>query len=198
MITSPRERDFARARTAESVALPAGTMTQRWRGFPIPFTIPAIVPAHEVPAAIGLSNVAAQLMFPLVLPLAGYLNDRLPPGEVVLCSLVAWTVSIPALSRMRSSSVDAGHPKSGILDEIRDGLAYVGGAPAVRGVLLTVIVVHVVGMPGVGALGPVWMRDILGLSASQIVEALLADVASFTGGLPISDDVILMVVRRRA
>lgn len=129
--------------------------------------IPAIVPAHEVPAAIGLSNVAGQLMFPIVLPIAGYLNDVLAPGEVVLCSLGAWTVSLPALARLRFSSLETGVVRGGIVAEIREGLSYASRAPAVRGVLLTVCVVHVIGMPGVGALGPVWMREVLGLSPSQ-------------------------------
>lgn len=129
--------------------------------------IPAIVPPHEVSAAIGLSNVAGQLMFPVVLPVAGYLNDVLDPGEVVLCSLLAWTVSLPALARLRFSSLEEGHRRVGIRSEIGEGLSYVARAPAVRGVLLVVLVVHVVGMPGVGALGPVWMREVLGLSPSE-------------------------------
>jgi MFS family permease len=131
-------------------------------------SIPAIVPQEDMAGAIGLNNIAAQLTFPIILPLTGILNGRIDAGKVFLASLVVWVVILPVLASLRYSSVGTERRRTGLVGDIREGLAYVRREPTVQAVLMLVFVLQVVGMPGIGMLGPVWGRKVLGLSKSQL------------------------------
>ncbi|MFN0145789.1 MAG: MFS transporter [Dehalococcoidia bacterium] len=132
-------------------------------------SIPAVVPPAEMGSAIGLSNVAQQLTFPVVLPVIGILNQTLGPGQVVAVSLGAWVLIIPIIASLRYSS-RALVPRAagaGFIGEIKAGLGYARRDATILAVIAMVVIMQVVGMPGVGMLGPVWMTEVLGLSRAQ-------------------------------
>jgi len=130
-------------------------------------SIPVIVGTEDMTGAIGINNVAQQITFPAVFPLVGFLNGVIGPGGALAWSLLAWAVSIPCLLALRYGSRAAARRTGGMLIEIRAGLAYARRDTIIFAVVGMVVVMQVVGMPGVGALGPVWMTQVLGLSTTQ-------------------------------
>jgi len=128
--------------------------------------IPAVVGMGDVSNAISLNMVAAQLTFPFVLVMVGALNSAFEPGQVFAGSLSVWLFTLPLIALLRFQSTGtAAH--AGVLSNIRAGLSYTRGSAVLVGVLGAVFVVHTVGMPGIGALGPVWMTEVLGLSRTE-------------------------------
>jgi MFS family permease len=130
-------------------------------------SIPVIVGVEDMTGAIGINNVAQQITFPAVFPLVGFLNGVIGPGGVLAWSLLAWAVSVPCVLALRYSSRALVRRPGGILPEIRAGLGYARRDTVIFAVVGMVVVMQVVGMPGVGALGPVWMTQVLGLSTTQ-------------------------------
>ncbi|MDZ7309401.1 MAG: MFS transporter, partial [candidate division KSB1 bacterium] len=59
---------------------------------------PAIVGMAALPSAITLQMVAQQVTFPLALPLVGFLNSRMEPGEVYALTLLAWAGVLPLVT----------------------------------------------------------------------------------------------------
>ena len=150
-------------------------------------SIPVIVPPADMGNAIGLNNIAQQITFPIVLPVVGALNSVLGPEKVLLLSLGAWAVILPLVFALRYSSRGAAPRRAsgGIVRDIRQGLAYARRDSTILAVIAMIAVMQVVGMPGVGMLGPVWMTEVLDLSRSQFgfiasLWGLGAVVSSFT------------------
>lgn len=148
-------------------------------------SIPVIVGPAGMGRAIGLNNVAQQCTFPAVLPLVGLLASTLGPGKVVALSLIAWVFILPLIAAMRYSSRGAiATKRAPMVREIRAGLAYAARDATILAVILMVIVMQVVGMPGVGMLGPVWMTEILGLSRTQFgLIAMLWGLGALTASI---------------
>lgn len=133
-------------------------------------SIPVIVGAQDMGSAIALNNVAQQLTFPIVIPLVGFLSGTIGPGKVVLVSLLSWTVILPAISLLKYSSRSAVVKRRsvrGTLADVRAGLIYARRDTTILAIIAMLATMQVVGMPGVGMLGPVWMTEILGLSRAQ-------------------------------
>ncbi|MBI2767610.1 MAG: MFS transporter [Chloroflexi bacterium] len=130
-------------------------------------SIPAIVGMEAVTNAIGLQMVALQIAFPSMLPLVGFLNSQFESGRVFLGTAAVWVVVIPLMLALRFESGELGARGRGMLANIRDGLAYARRDATIFGVVGMVVLLQVVGMPGVSALGPVWMTDVLGLSKTE-------------------------------
>ncbi len=132
-------------------------------------SIPVIVGPTEMGRAIGLNNVAQQLTFPAVLPLVGYLTGTLGPGKVISLSLIAWLFILPLVASLRYSTVGTGlaRQRAGFVTQVRQGLSYARRDSTIFAAILMIVVLQVVGMPGVGMLGPVWMTQVLGLSRAQ-------------------------------
>ncbi|WP_322795841.1 MFS transporter [Tepidiforma sp.] len=128
---------------------------------------PAIVGMAALPSAITLQMVAQQVTFPLALPLVGYLNDHLEPGQVYALTLLAWVAVLPLLLALRFRSRGTGGAGDGVLRNIRDGLAYTRREPTLFAVVTIVLAIQVLGMPGPATLGPSWMRNVLGLTPTQ-------------------------------
>jgi MFS family permease len=131
-------------------------------------SMPAIVGPAEMGAAIALNSVAMQLTFPIMFPLVGYLNGRFEAGQVMALSTAAWAVSIPLIWLLRYST--RGGPaaaRRNMTHEIAEGLRYARRDGVVLAVLGMMVVLQVVGMPGVGMLGAVWMTEVLDLSRAQ-------------------------------
>ncbi len=128
---------------------------------------PAIVGMQDLPSAITWQMVAQQVTFPLALPLVGFLNSFLAPGTVYLLTLTAWIAILPLIALLRFRSVGTANRSISMLGNIREGLAYTRRDATIFGVIGLVVVLQVLGMPGPATLGPVWMRNVLGLSTTQ-------------------------------
>jgi MFS transporter, DHA1 family, staphyloferrin A biosynthesis exporter len=132
-------------------------------------SLAVVVEPKDMGRAIALSNIAQQLTFPIVLPLVGYMVSVIGPGKVILASAAAWVIVIPVISMLRYSSRTIAHQRTsaGFVTDIRQGLGYVRRDSVIFAIVAMLVVIQVIGMPGVGPLGPVWMTEVLGLSRSQ-------------------------------
>ena len=128
---------------------------------------PAIVGMDALPSAISLQMAAQQIMFPLSLPLVGFLNSVFDAGTVYLLTLSAWLIILPLISALRFRSMGTANRSVGMLSNIREGLVYARGDATIFGVIGLVVALQVLGMPGPATLGPVWMTKVLGLSTTQ-------------------------------
>ncbi len=127
-------------------------------------SLPSIVGLAQVSRAVSLVTMATQLAHPIVLPLSGFLLEVLEPGQVYLLTLGSWALILPLLHALHFRSQGQGDRRTSILGNVRQGLVYVVGQPALRLIFLLLLCVQLVGMPGVGMLGPVWMTRVLDLS----------------------------------
>ncbi len=130
-------------------------------------SIPSVVRMHEMPAAIGLNMLVSWIAFPAILPFAGWVNETFDPARVYLGSALIWVAIIPIIASLKYESRGDPNAKAGMVREIRAGLSYSLRNTAIFAVMSMVVVLHVVGMPGPGQLGPLWMTDVLDLSRAQ-------------------------------
>jgi len=130
-------------------------------------SIPAVVGMDQLASAITLQMVAQQLTFPLALPLVGFLNSVFSGGEVYALTLIAWAVIIPTISALRYRSIGSANRGEGMLGNIRSGLAYARADSVIFAIIAAVFAMQCIGMPGPSTLGPLWMREIMGLSKAQ-------------------------------
>lgn len=129
--------------------------------------IPAVVGMDRVGSAISLNMVAMQVTFPVTVPIAGLLNDIIEPGQVYALSLLVWLAVIPLIAMLRFRDRGKAKRSESMLRNIREGLAYTRRDGTIFAVISLVVVLQVVGMPGVATLGPVWMTEVLGLSTRE-------------------------------
>lgn len=127
-------------------------------------SIPAIVGMERLAGAISLNTMVAQLGVPLTLPLVGILNDRFDAGQVYAGSLSVWLATLPLVAALRFRSRGGAQAGKGTFGNITQGMRWVAHHEAILGVIALVLVMQVIGMPGVATLGPVWMTKVLGLS----------------------------------
>jgi MFS family permease len=130
-------------------------------------SIPAVVGMQDTPSAITLQMVAQQATFPLALALVGFLISAMDGGLVYALTLLAWTAIIPLISSLRYRSTGAANRSEGMLGNIRAGLAYTRADATIFAVVTAVFAMQCIGMPGPATLGPLWMREVLGLSKAQ-------------------------------
>lgn len=129
-------------------------------------SVPAIVGMRDLSSAIALNMIAMQAGFLLAPPLVGVLNEVASAGAVYAGTLLTWALILPLIATLRFRSRGEGNRSVGMLANIREGLAYTRRDQTIFAVILLVVVMQVVGMPGVAALGPLWMRDVMDLSKS--------------------------------
>jgi len=129
-------------------------------------SIPAVAGLNALSNAISLNMVAAQVTFPLILPVTGALNSIFEPGQVFAGSLVTWLATLPLIALLRFRS-ERGIARAGVIGNISDGLAYTRGSAVLFGTIGAVAVIQIVGMPGIGSLGALWMTQVLGLSRTE-------------------------------
>jgi MFS transporter, DHA1 family, staphyloferrin A biosynthesis exporter len=149
-------------------------------------SLAVVVEPRDMGRAIALSNIAQQLTFPVVLPLVGFMISVIGPGKVILSSAAVWLIVIPLISMLRYSSRTIAHRRTsaGFVTDIRQGISYVRRDSVIFAILAMLIVIQVIGMPGVGPLGPVWMTEVLGLSRSQFgFVAMFWGVGAVTSSL---------------
>lgn len=150
-------------------------------------SIPSVVKADEIPAAIGLNMVVAWISFPIVLPLVGRMNEQFDPGNVYLGSLIISAFIIPTVLSLKYESRGDPSKKKGMIRDIREGLAYSYGHSTILAVITLVVVLHVIGMPGPGMLGPLWFTEVLGLSRSEFgLMAMTWGLGAITGSMLLS------------
>lgn len=129
-------------------------------------SIPAVVGMGDLSNAIALNAIAMQSGF-LFAPLAvGLLNEAFEPGVVYAGTLLAWAVILPLIAMLRFRSRGEANRSVGMLANIKEGLAYTRRDQTLFAVIMLVVVMQVLGMPGVAALGPLWMREVMDLSKS--------------------------------
>lgn len=145
-------------------------------------SIPTVVGMEDMGNAISLNMVAQQLTIPLSLPLVGFLNSILEPGQVYAGTLLAWAAILPLLAALQFRSVGSANRALSMLGNIREGLAYTRRDAAIFGVIAMVLALQVVGMPGPATLGPLWMTEVLGLSRSEFgLMAMTWGIGAFVG-----------------
>jgi len=149
-------------------------------------SIPVIVGRDNLGPALGIFNVAMQITAPVSLPLVGFLVGAYGPGAVLAGSAAAWFVVAPLIFLLRYSSRGVESPRAisprALFRDIREGVGYAARDAVIFPVIAMVVVLQVVGMPGVGMLGPVWMTDVLGLSRSEFgLIAMLWGMGAFAG-----------------
>jgi MFS family permease len=121
---------------------------------------------QDVANAISLNAVGQQVAIPFIFPLLGFLNSTFDAGRVFLGSLAVYAGMIPLLLLLRYGSTHEERRRN-MFQNIRDGLSYASRDSTIFGVVAVVMVMNVVGMPGVGTLGPVWFSEVLGVNKTQ-------------------------------
>ncbi|MCA9830004.1 MAG: MFS transporter [Dehalococcoidia bacterium] len=150
-------------------------------------SIPVIVGRDQLGPAMGLFNVALQVTAPVSLPLVGFLVGAFGPDKVVAGSIAAWIIILPLIASLTYTKPPGDAPlrpfrPAVMIADIRSGLSYAARDRVILPVIAMVFVMQVVGMPGVGMLGPVWMTEILGLSRAQFgLIAMLWGMGALTG-----------------
>jgi predicted MFS family arabinose efflux permease len=145
---------------------------------------PAIVGMEALPSAITLQMVAQQVTFPLALPLVGFLNGAMDGGKVYALTLLAWLAIIPLIAMLRYRSVGGANRAESVFGNIRSGLAYTRRDSTIFAVIAMVFTMQCIGMPGPATLGPVWMREVLGLSKTQFgFMAMTWGIGTMVGSL---------------
>ncbi len=127
-------------------------------------SIPAVVGMRDLSNAIALNMIAMQAGFLFAPPLVGVLNEAFSPGQVYAGTLLAWGLILPLIAMLRFRSRGEANRAVGMLTNIREGLQYTRRDQTIFAVIMLVLVMQVVGMPGVASLGPLWMRDVMDLS----------------------------------
>ncbi len=152
-------------------------------------SVPAIVGRADLSSAIALNMIAMQVGFLFAPPLVGVLNEAFSAGAVYAGSLATWALILPLIATLRFRSRGEANRAVGMIANIREGLAYTRQDRTIFAVILLVLVMQVIGMPGVAALGPLWMREVMDLSKSGF------GAMAFTWGLGGAAASLLFVFR---
>jgi len=131
--------------------------------------VPELVGREDLPNAIALDAVAFQIGFPLGLPLTGVLIDQIGFGWTYVMTLGAYASLIATVALMKYRPVRrTGHARSSLFADIRFGVSYARGRPAVLWIIALSFAVSGLGLPVVANLGPVWTSRVLGLSPTGV------------------------------
>jgi predicted MFS family arabinose efflux permease len=128
--------------------------------------IPQLVGEADMANAIALDVTAIQLAFPLSLPLAGVLIDTIGFGWTYAVSLVGHVAVLAALRALRYRGHAVRRSQS-IVGDLRAGFGYAWRHRTVWWMITLVFAITTLAQPGVGQLGPIWMRTVLGLTPTQ-------------------------------
>jgi MFS family permease len=126
-----------------------------------------VVPRHHLANAVALDSVAMMLALPVSLPIAGVLIDWLGYSGAYACSAVGYAVVFAAAFRIDYKRAAAVPVSRRLLAEIGDGINYVRGSPPIMWMLILLFTVMALGFPLVAAFGPVWVTEVLDLSATE-------------------------------
>jgi MFS family permease len=127
-------------------------------------SIPSIVGMDRLSNAISLNTLAMQLMIGIGLPATGLLNEAVSPGMAYLASLLVWALILPLIAALRFSST-GGARRGNMLRNVADGLKYSARSRIILGVVATMVVATLIGMPGITIpFGPIWITEELGQS----------------------------------
>jgi MFS family permease len=103
--------------------------------------VPELVPAADLPNAIGLSSAIFQLSRILGPAVAGVLIVTVGTGICFALNAVSFVFIIGALLLMRTGELNRGAPVPRDTGQIRDGLRYVWRTPELRSTLLLTLIV---------------------------------------------------------
>jgi len=129
--------------------------------------VPQLVPPERLANAIALDAVALQLAFPLSLPLAGVLIDRLGFGGAYAASLLGHLGVLLAVVRLRHRGRPEQTRRASLVRDVREGLSFTRRSPVVLWIILLLFALMALAWPPVTSLGPVWVTQVLGLNPAQ-------------------------------
>jgi ENTS family enterobactin (siderophore) exporter len=146
--------------------------------------VPELVGREDLPNAIALDAVAFQLGFPLGLPLTGVLIDTIGFGWTYVVTLGAYASLITTVALMKYRPSRPAHIRASLFADIRFGVSYARGRPAVLWIIAMSFAVSGLGLPVVANLGPVWTSRVLGLSPTGVgLLAMTWGVGAMVGSL---------------
>lgn len=128
-----------------------------------------VVPPAHLANAVALDSVAMWITLPLGLPLAGVLVDTLGYGGAYACAAAGYALALLTLIPLRYKP-SVSHPPSrpfALVKDVSEGVSYVRGVPPVLWTLVLFFVVMSLAFPLVASFGPVWVTEVLDLSASE-------------------------------
>lgn len=147
-------------------------------------SLPSVVPAAHLPGAVSLGMMTMQITPPLTLPVAGLLNQNFDAAYIFTGSLAIWLVILPLANALRYRSTGGAAALGGMFANISSGLRYSRADRIIFGAVGLVVALQVIGMPGAGTLGPVWITSVLGLSEAQFgLVAMVWGLGAVTASL---------------
>ena len=128
-----------------------------------------VVSPNQLANAVALDSVAMWLTLPVGLPVAGILVDTLGYSGAYACAAVGYALGLLMLIPLRYEPRRAPGPMRSLslLADVREGLSYVRRAPPVLWTLILFFILMSLAFPLVASFGPVWVTEVLGLSASE-------------------------------
>lgn len=124
------------------------------------FLVQMVQGRQGLPSAIGLNSSmfnGARLVGPAI---AGLLIDAAGEWLCFLVNAVSYVAVLIALLAMRVTPPARTRPPQHVLHELREGLVYAFGSPAIRALLLLLAVVSLAAMP-LSVLMPVFAKEVL-------------------------------------
>jgi MFS family permease len=127
-----------------------------------------VVPPGLLANAVALDSVAMMMALPIALPLSGLLIDELGYGGAYGCAAIGYGIALLTLLPLRYQPIARRRQqKLMFLADVRQGLEYVAGAPAVLWTLALFFILMALAFPLVASFGPVWVTEVLDLSATE-------------------------------
>jgi MFS family permease len=124
------------------------------------FLVQMVEGRQSLPSAIGLNSSmfnGARLVGPAI---AGLLIDAAGEWLCFFVNAVSYVAVLVALLAMRVTPPARARPPQRVLHELREGLVYAFGSPAIRALLLLLAVVSLAAMP-LSVLMPVFAKEVL-------------------------------------
>ncbi len=127
-----------------------------------------VVPEALRTTAVTLHWLAFSMAFLVAAPTVGWLLDEVGFAATYFVASIGHVLVILALRRLRhpGEPADPDAASQTVLDNVRTGVAYLGGAPAVRWVVIITWLSLAAGIVTMGLLVAAWIDQVLGLSAA--------------------------------
>jgi MFS family permease len=126
-----------------------------------------VVPPGVLANAVALDSVAMMIAMPVALPVAGVLIDVLGYGGAYGCAAIGYVIALAVLLPLKYQPASRLPSRRALLSDIRLGVSYVRGSPPVLWTLTLFFILMALAFPLVASFGPVWVTEVLGLSATE-------------------------------
>ena len=154
--------------------------------------IPELVPKEHIPNAVALTMAAQMGTFALTPALAGFVIDALGPGGAYAVSVGGNVIVIVALARLRYRGGASAARAHSVLDNVRQGVAYVRGDRTVLRIILIMLTLGAFGTAIFNGLIAKWASEILDLEPGQYgVLASMWGVGTLAGSYALASTNLL-------